>query len=453
MERFFFKKVELWFVLLLLLLAAIGAIVFGAAVRNEMLGHNRFGAFGKVAYQLASTPAELQDVLSAQEDNWMSVRDPHRFKGRAGWNFDQSTPEERPDGFVLLSRYDRSVERHVVELVDLKSGTTEHRLVTRPEEFFAGWTPEIENDIATAHIPKRFRAIHPYMLDNGDVLIKDHHSPLVRLSPCGDLVWRSKRGYYHHALERGPDGHFWLPDKLPLEADYKVNDSFSNVAIAQISADGEVLYSRSIGDVLLEHGHEHLVFEVSKNNDNPMHLNDVQPVFEDGPYWKRGDVFLSFRESSVVMQFRPETDEIIWLRQGPWRAQHDVDIVDDHTIAIFNNDVINTSGRAHVRDANKISYYDFETDSVSGPHDQALAEHEVKALFGGLFERLPGGFVMVEETSQGRLVVLDPEGQVVVEYVNRAEDGLVYFLGWTRYMSRADGARAVAAIRAADCQG
>ena len=76
--------------------------------------------------------------------------------------------------------------------------------------------------------------------------------------------------------------------------------------------------------------------EIDYDND-PIHLNDIQPVNFDGEFWKKGDVFLSLRHQSMVLLYRPSTNEIIWKGTGPFFHQHDVDILDNHRISIFNN--------------------------------------------------------------------------------------------------------------------
>ena len=81
------------------------------------------------------------------------------------------------------------------------------------------------------------------------------------------------------------------------------------------------------------------LFTKGMYNHDPIHLNDIEPVLADGPYWKKGDLFLSLRNVSAVMLYRPSTDEIVWIKRGPWIAQHDVDILDDHRIGIYDNAV------------------------------------------------------------------------------------------------------------------
>lgn len=55
---------------------------------------------------------------------------------------------------------------------------------------------------------------------------------------------------------------------------------------------------------------------------------------------------------------------------------------------------------------------------------------------------------MVEEQNSGRIVILDKAGKLVAEYVNRAADGKVYDLGWSRMISRAEGDAVLAALKA-----
>src|SRR5690606_40126395 len=60
-------------------------------------------------------------------------------------------------------------------------------------------------------------------------------------------------------------------------------------------------------------------------------------------------LFLSFRHMSMIMLYRPATDEIVWKKQGPWLAQHDVDILDATRIGVFNNNAYDrgTDARIH----------------------------------------------------------------------------------------------------------
>ena len=131
------------------------------------------------------------------------------------------------------------------------------------------------------------------------------------------------------------------PPSLPFE---KVGNSFKDDAIVKMSAEGDIIFEKSVARIFIENGLEYLLFSIGGKggnenfNTDPTHLNDIQPVDFDGNHWKKGDVFLSLRNLSMVLLYRPSTNEIIWKGTGPFSQQHDVvDILDDHRISVFNN--------------------------------------------------------------------------------------------------------------------
>ena len=115
--------------------------------------------------------------------------------------------------------------------------------------------------------------------------------------------------------------------------------------------------------------------------DDPMHLNDIQPVLTNGPYWKKGDVFISLRSQSMLMLYRPSTNKVLWYQQGPWLQQHDVDIVDNHTIAVFsnNNTLVGMKG------TNQIYMYDFQSKKITEPFKTAFATLKIRTETEGLY--------------------------------------------------------------------
>ena len=72
---------------------------------------------------------------------------------------------------------------------------------------------------------------------------------------------------------------------------------------------------------------------------NPIHLNDIEPTFsfdtEFGLF--QGDVFISIRHQSAIIHYRPSTNKVINYITGPFAQQHDVNVISDKEISIFNN--------------------------------------------------------------------------------------------------------------------
>ena len=91
-----------------------------------------------------------------------------------------------------------------------------------------------------------------------------------------------------------------------------------------------IVLQRSVIEILVKNGMGHPIYGTDSMTDDPVHLNDIQPVNENGIFWNVGDVFLSIRNLSLVLLYRPSTNEILWHSQAPWLYQHDINILDDH---------------------------------------------------------------------------------------------------------------------------
>ncbi|MTJ04474.1 MAG: hypothetical protein FH759_07265 [Sediminimonas qiaohouensis] len=449
LERLLFHKIELWLVGLLLVAAAIGAIIFGAIVYDTSKGKARFGPIGNAAVAVARALWTLEEVL--EEDTRVQSNAPDRFDGAGGWKFDQDAlPDDLP-GYILLSRHDGDLRRHVVELYDLTDLSLVHRWMPDAEKLLADARRDWNWMDYTAWQREAWRGIHPLLLENGDLIVKDHYAPLFRISACGERVWMKDDVHYHHSTEPDGEGGFWIPT-LATPSDLPgTEDWFLEDVMTRMSPDGEVLFQRSLAKVYIKSGFYHRVFAAGLHANDPFHLNDIEPALEDGPFWKKGDLFLSLRRYSTIIQYRPSTDEIIWMKDGPWMDQHDVDIVDDHTISVFNNNVINTGNGREVRDVSEVLFYDFETDTVSSPFRQAMETYWVNTPTEGLADFLPTGHMILEEENAGRLLLFSPEGKFIATFINNNSEGVGFRMGWSRYIPEALGANAEAALAGQDC--
>ena len=99
----------------------------------------------------------------------------------------------------------------------------------------------------------------------------------------------------------------------------------------------------------------------------------------------------------------------------------------------------------------EILAYDFATDTVSSPFLPLFEAHDIRTETQGLFTLLPSGHLLVEEADAGRFLIFAPDGRLAAENVNRAPDGLVYQLGWSRYIGREEGDAILAAMETQDC--
>jgi hypothetical protein len=438
-EKILFSRVELWIVLLLLLLGSLLVIGFGAAVLDAEREMFRLGTVSRGALAVAEIPQNARRMLTP--DASVRVHGSEQYKSkRTGWSF-PSGPMSGTDGYILLSRYDGTDKRHKIELVSLPTMRTVHSWTLDPAELLKSVTYVSRFADDHAWNNEHFREIHPWLEGNGDLIVKDHNSPLFRVDQCGNRLWTLQEAVYHHSTEADADGNLWIPSVAERHSIANVKDSFWEDLISQVSPSGKLLYSKSVTQILLRHGYANWLFGMDIYNDDPTHLNDIEPVLADGPYWRKGDLFLSLRNVSAIMLYRPSTDEIVWMKRGPWTSQHDVDILDDHRIGIYDNAVEDRGmdGSPYFPSSSQVVVYDFAADKVSTPLKKAMNDNEVRTSFAGLFTQLPGGATLVEDVTEARLIIFRPDGRIAAEYVNRAKDGWLYHLGWSRYIERQKG--------------
>lgn len=153
--------------------------------------------------------------------------------------------------------------------------------------------------------------------------------------------------------------------------------------------------------------------------------------------------FLSLRGQSMIILYRPSTNKIVWKGAGPFFDQHDVNILDDHRISVFNNNVkLFKSGR-EVDGSNEVIVYNFKTKEYSKYLAESLIKNDVKTPVSGRGKILENGDLFVEETSQGRALYFNADGSLRWTHVNRAYNGNVYRLGWSRILYTKDNIQIV----------
>lgn len=413
-------------------------------VRREALkGHHipLISPISKVAYFLAEIPSNLQIILDPREQ--MEIEE-DRFHDQSGFIGDPLDFES----YLLLARYDGDTKKSVVELVDLRDFKTIYK-----------WTPDIMSFIDNVKITKtnewrrlntgneyRFGVSHPLLFEDGSLLFNSmYDAPLKKIDKNSELLWIKYDDFYHHSNEEDVDGNLWVcSEYYPYAIDdrYTGNEfgAFKDDAIAKIDREGNLLYKKSVSEIFIENEMEYLLFATGDQVfvEDPVHLNDIQPVDFDTKYWKKGDVFLSFRHQSMVMLFRPSTNEIIWKSTGKFYNQHDVDILDDHRISIFDNNAKEFYEGLVVDGNNRIIIYDFEKDEYSSYLEESLIREDVRTKTEGLNEILENGDLYIEETNYGRTLYFNSDGSLRWSHINGSTEGPIFRVTWSRLLHTED---------------
>lgn len=435
-----YRRVPLWLLLLTFLLGLVLALAYGMFVLHAAQGGTFLPWLQQPALTVANAPVLLGTVPAE------AAVDPFR-----------SAPGGRPvrgglargsfvdDGFLLVPEFDPRRRRPLVRLIRLADGAVLREYLPDVARLQAEAERRSTPAANERGVPVWFG--HADLLDDGSILFKGNHL-LVRADVCGRISW--VRHGHHHSIERGPDGDLWTAAVLPRPERPRVTDRYRAEAIARVSLDGRLVYVKSLDDIFAENDLEALV-RGQEYSDDPYHLNDVQPVFSDGPYWRRGDLFLSLAHRSMVMLYRPATGRVLWWRIGPWQGQHDVNVLDDRRISIFDNRISFDPGIGTVLGHSRELVLDFSGGTITSPWDRAFRRFGIRANSNGRGLALANGDLVLEESNGGEVLRVSPGGALRWQYVNADGQGHRYRVFWSRYLDPARYGRAVAAAATARC--
>ena len=421
------RRVPLW----TLVLAANLGLILTVAVAALARSAEKHGTLGVAAMQIAEIPDTIGDWWKGAAP----FTAPPYQKLPAG--FRRNTLRSFVDpGYALITPYDTKRGRATIQLIRLSDG-----------RMLKEWLPDVAAINARSHFRSaivdlyrdksvdRMRPMHPMLLGNGDLLIHDN-TPLSRIDGCGRPRWVID-GIFHHSLERAADGSLWIPYRLARSNVPGVGVKFADEALAQVDERGRLIRVERLIEIFDRNDLGGL-WRGRPYEEDPFHLNDIEPVLSSGPYWRQGDLILSLRNMSLIALYRPSTGRILWTRAGPWSAQHDVSILDDHRIMVFDNHVSWGAAGRRVDGNSRLLIYDFATDRLTSPLANTFARRGILTATQGRATPLPNGDVMVEETERGQLMRIAPDGSLRWRYVSADSAGRRLWLSWSRYLDPND---------------
>ena len=428
-----FKKIEIWILYLVIILFTILLIAYGNLLKEELIK----GQKDRIAYKVVNFISDLPTNFSFLIKNWSGVDlsvEKDLYEEKIGFIKHNFKPRNE---LLLLSRYDGELKRSVIELIDLKNFSIIH-----------SWIPNVNTILKLTENKKEFekfkiekstkslRLFNPLLTDNGNIIFQGF-SPLVKIDFCSNILWINDEDIFHHSIEEDHDGNFWIPTQnYPSNISKYIDgieiNSFTDDGITKISKENKILYKKSVTEILFEHNLENMIIgKFNTFSNDPIHLNDIEPVLKDGSFWKKGDVFLSLRHQSIIILFRPNTNKIIRIISGPFFQQHDVDILSEEEISIFNNNTIWTPKGEVIKKNSEIIIYNFKTNKFTKKFNDQLIKLNFKTETEGLHHILNDSSLFLEEQNYGRILLLNNKGDLEWEYINRAKNGKVYILNWS----------------------
>ena len=398
---------------------------FGAVVKYHYEGGKKYQFLQKPVMLISAVPINVAKMIRYRT---LNPDMPKKFDKHLDKNRFERLIAKKRNALLVLPRYEFNLKRGVVDIIDLNNfeiiHTYKHDIkemnnqVTNTQEF-----PRIKIDDA----PIRFEYRHPLILKDGSLISDSDYSVAFKIDICSILQWVNQEEQFHHSKMLDHEGNIWIAGILNPYPDYtKKYFNLRDDAIIKLNSNGDILYNKSVIKLLLDNQIYKIDFFKSQNTD-PIHLNDIEPALTDTAYWKKGDVFLSLRNLSTIIHYRPSTSEVINHITGPFTAQHDVDVISDKEISIFNN---NNSFIDNVY--SEILIYNFETKTFKKLFNDQLKKENFKTTSQGLSHIFKDGSLMVEEQNHGRIILFNNKGEKEWEFVNKDKNGDIGFVSWSR---------------------
>lgn len=405
--------------------------IFGWMVNQLSTGKRKFGVFTEPIKFMYSFPDLFQQ--SVEEVNSLPktfIPTPQKFKPINALKKD----------LIVLTSYSENDSTRAVELKNLKDGSVKHK-----------WS--IHNRHSNIA-----RIFHPMYLEDGSIVYTFSYTwdGLEKLDSSGNVIWTQKDVLFHHGMELDNDGNIWACTKEKMdfingkinvfnEARYYMDYTFTKVD----AETGEILFHKSISEILKENNLVNYFYKAHKLQD-PLHLNDVQPALKTTEFYQEGDVFLSLRTISCILHYRPETNELIDVIEGPFVSQHDVDLMNDSTLSIFNNQFYDGSfkGTKWLPPSSKdrlfevgtlrrssIVTYDLRNQSFGVVGDSIFETHGIFTASEGLQELIDENTYFVEEQNSGELWVFENDKVIYKDVLPSHHEGHHHLPNWTRVIS------------------
>ncbi|CAI8188714.1 MAG: Uncharacterised protein [Flavobacteriaceae bacterium] len=291
--------------------------------------------------------------------------------------------------------------------------------------FKFSWSQDNDRTISTG----RTRPKHSIFKEN-DIIFNVKHGPLFNYSREGLLNWINSDYIFHHSQELDINGNIWACGIIPPTQKADNYDQYGSIPFSIVLVDsetGKTIYAESIDSIInrspeLDRKSKLIKLNRPENLDL-WHLNDVEPhPFNDEI------IALSLRNINAIVIYNYKTKKVLKTVSDQSLMQHDVDFINDSTIAVFSN---NTNS---INDYyNSINIIDLSTGKcLDSLLFNEFEKNQINTSHQGLFS-ISDSLVMVEETQSSKIWFFSTtSSSTLLEIKIKSGDLGHEFLNWSR---------------------
>ena len=271
---------------------------------------------------------------------------------------------------------------------------------------------------------------HPVLiLNDGSIIYTIHDDAyglkILRVSYCGDLIWY-KEEQFHHSFSLDKNNNIWT---------IKGKDE----ALVLIDKDnGEILKEILVSDIVSKNrnlGIFNLHLDLPGNDSlhlDPYHINDVEPLNKEIDGFAVDDLLISFRNSNLIF-IMDQNLNIKWWKVGATIRQHDPDW-GENGITIFDNSMRNNSMDSEKKYMSRVININLENNKIDELYNGS--KHAAYTVIKGNHQILEENYLLATFSTQGRILILNNDGELKFELVNKYSKSFNGQIGETIWLSK-----------------
>ncbi|MFP4035480.1 MAG: arylsulfotransferase family protein [Desulfovermiculus sp.] len=259
------------------------------------------------------------------------------------------------------------------------------------------------------------------LFSDGSLILNDSDpgNGMQKLDFCSQPSWVKLGRYSHRITKTDNDSSIWAIDGDNAGVLRKID-----------AENGKTLRTITLAEIIKENPHVDILSLRYDDMDKTWlkdrwHINDVHPLpaeYADAfPDFDAGDLLLSLRSQNTLMVVDQDSLHIKWWKMGPFSRQHDPDWQPEGKISVYDNQT--RFQDLHSRKDPKFSRilsFDFRDKKLQTLYNGK--KDNFYSSIRGNHQLLPNGSMLITSPKQGRVLLVNQDGETVFEFFNRYDD-------------------------------
>ena len=142
------------------------------------------------------------------------------------------------------------------------------------------------------------------------------------------------------------------------------------------------------------------------------HLNSIYPIKENDNFFRKNDLVVSLRNLSTILVYRQSTNQIVWMKTGPWINQHDAQYLGNGVFSVFsNNNVRGLEPKDFLYLKNSdVIIYDMKDNTFKRPFSKYLKNAKMRS--SGLVRMLNDENAIIQLNNIGEIIRVNPTDKI-----------------------------------------